>query len=952
MKRFAIHSTIALVFGLGLTLALLLGLPAAEAAPTATTRYVAPWGDDTGNTCASPITPCRTVQQAVNLSWSGDDEVLVAEGVYTATSGPVLFIQATVVIRGGYSADFSAWNPQAHPTTLDGRGLMRVVRIQGDITPTLEGLQLTNGYVSGNGGGIYSVDAHPVISGCRIFSNTANSGEGGGVYLSNADNARLIDSEIFGNTAGSEATSGGGGGIYLHQSDDVALTNNLVLENHIIVGVAPGIGINASNARLLHMTLARNSGGRGRGIYTVDSTVWMTNTILVSHTVGIEASGSTVTATHTLWGTGAWANIADTLGSSISIGAPAVNWHELPGFIDPNGGNYHIGTGSGAIDKGLDAGVTVDIDGDLRPFCGGPDLGADETTCCANLNGTLYPTVQAAVDASTDPGDVVKVAGTCSGVADRDGNSQTVYISKTVTVRGGYITDDWNTSDPDINPTTLDAAEQGRVVYISSPSPITPTLEGLRLTNGLTGGCGGGIYAYQAAPVISGCHIHDNRSTSTGGGVCLSNTSGAMMMGNKVYSNTAYSTGGGVRIGDNATDTYLMNNMVVENDLTASGGGLGAGIYIYYTNAHLLHTTIARNSGGSGVRTSFGNAWLTNTILVSHTVGVEAGGMGTVYLAATLWGDGEWANGTDTDAVGGSIYTGTLNWWGAPAFVDPAGGDYHLGAGSAAFERGVSTGVPDDIDGDLRSVGLGMQPDLGADEALPTLTVTKTGPAWCFPESPITYTLSIVNSGVVTAHAITLSDTLPSGTTFIWASDSGNVKPGSDDVTWLIFTLGPGGGVVTRTFAVTATGDVIDAYPAAPADVIVNDDYLVRSYGTPNVPGIVPVTTQINRAPMADAGPSQSASPGALATLDGSGSSDPDSDPLTYGWAQTGGTPVALSSSTAVSPTFTVPSVPGETLTFTLTVTDTFGVAHSDVTTVTIKHYSYLPLVLSADGDP
>jgi len=405
MQRFVARTTVALALGLGLMLILLLGLPKVEAAPTATTRYVAPWGDDTGNTCTSPITPCRTVQQAVNLSWSGDDEVLVAEGVYTATSGQVLFIQFTVVIRGGYSADFSTWDPQAHPTTLDGRGLMRVVYMLGDITPTLEGLRLTNGYVNGDGGGIYSVNAHPVISGCRIFSNTANSGEGGGVYLSNADNARLMDNEIFGSTAGSGTMSGGG--IYLQQSDDVVLTNNLVLENHIVVGVASGVGIKTSKVRLLHTTLARNSGGRGRGIYAVDSTVWMTNTILASHTVGIEAFGGIVTATHTLWGTGAWANTADTVGSDVSIGAPAVNWHELPGFIDPNGGDYHIGTASGAIDKGVDVEVPADIDGDLRPFCGGPDLGADETICCANLNGTLYPTVQAAVDASTDPGDVV-----------------------------------------------------------------------------------------------------------------------------------------------------------------------------------------------------------------------------------------------------------------------------------------------------------------------------------------------------------------------------------------------------------------------------------------------------------------------------------------------------------------------------------------------------------------
>jgi uncharacterized repeat protein (TIGR01451 family) len=1043
MKRFVTRTTVALALGLGLTLALLWameGLLTVEAAPTAATRYVAPWGDDTGNLCTSPITPCRTVQQAVNLSWSGDDEVLVAGGVYTATSGQVLFIQATVVIRGGYSTDFSAWDPQAYPTTLDGRGLMRVVYMQGDVTPTLESLRLTHGYVSGDGGGIYSVNAHPVISGCRIFSNTTNGGDGGGVYLSSADNASLIGNEIFSNTAGGGATSGGG--LYLYQSDgvallgnvvrnnaagyygggmampqdDVTLIDNMVLENRLLIGngFGSGIGTGASSVRLLHTTIARNSGGEGQGVYVAGSgaTIWLTNTILVSNTVGIETRfGANAYLAATLWGDGAWANVTDTVGSNISTGTLAANWWEEPGFIDPDGGDYHIGTGSGAIDRGLDAGVTTDIDGDLRPFCGGPDLGADETTCCANLNGMLYPTVQVAVDASTDPGDVVKVAGICSGVADRDGNRQTVYISKTVTVRGGYTIDDWSASNPDANPTTLDAAKRGRVVYIQGSNDISPTLESLRVINSSTGETGGGIYVEHASPTISGCQIysntawsgggvtlyeaggavlsnndvHDNAArwgggvkldaspfallgdntvhhneatVSGGGGIYMSEEHTATLSGNDIYGNSADEGGGvlladtidatliGNTIHDNSADDggglylnmgqniTLDNNIIVENQSSGNGGG----VYVLGGTAHLRHTTLAGNSGQQGVYVyETAIARLTNTILVSHTVGVEADFGATAYLTATLWGDGAWANGTDTDAVGGSIYTDTLNWWGDPAFVDPAGGDYHLGAGSAAFERGVSTGVPYDIDGDLRSVGLGMQPDLGADEALPTLTVTKAGPSWCFPESAITYTLRIVNSGVVTAHAITLSDTLPSGTTFIRASDSGDVKPGSDAVTWLIYTLGPEGDVITRTFVVTATGDVV------------NDDYLVRSYGTPDVPGTVPVTTQINHAPMAEAGPSQSASPGSLVTLDGSGSSDPDGDPLTYGWAQTGGTPVALSSSMAVSPTFIAPSAPGETLTFTLTVTDTFGVAHSDVTTVAIKHYVYLPLVLRDD---
>ena len=68
-------------------------------------------------------------------------------------------------------------------------------------------------------------------------------------------------------------------------------------------------------------------------------------------------------------------------------------------------------------------------------------------------------------------------------------------------------------------------------------------------------------------------------------------------------------------------------------------------------------------------------------------------------------------------------------------------------------------------------------------------------------------------------------------------------------------------------------------------------------------------------------------------TLDGSGSSDPDGDTLTYAWTQTAGTTVTLSDAAVVSPTFTAPSS-GTTLTFQLTVTDSYGAVSttSDVT--------------------
>ena len=87
-------------------------------------------------------------------------------------------------------------------------------------------------------------------------------------------------------------------------------------------------------------------------------------------------------------------------------------------------------------------------------------------------------------------------------------------------------------------------------------------------------------------------------------------------------------------------------------------------------------------------------------------------------------------------------------------------------------------------------------------------------------------------------------------------------------------------------------------------------------------------TLTFNRPPIANAGPDQSIHANGLVTLDGSGSSDPDGNPITYAWSflsRPPGSSAVFSNPAAVNPTF-VADQPGDYV-IQLIVTDSLGAA-------------------------
>ena len=99
--------------------------------------------------------------------------------------------------------------------------------------------------------------------------------------------------------------------------------------------------------------------------------------------------------------------------------------------------------------------------------------------------------------------------------------------------------------------------------------------------------------------------------------------------------------------------------------------------------------------------------------------------------------------------------------------------------------------------------------------------------------------------------------------------------------------------------------------------------------------------TVLNRPPVSDAGADLTVRFGDTVTLDGSASTDPDQDDISYVWKETTGTGVKLSDVTAQSPTFTAPNNDAA-ITFELTVSD--GVlSNTDTVTITVKHPNRAP---------
>jgi predicted outer membrane repeat protein len=466
--------------------------------------------------------------------------------------------------------------------------------------------------IAGYGG---AIDADVIqVTGSDFLRNRAVN-KGGALQ---AQDITLSGTRFISNTTGAP-----GGGMWVGNRLDAV--NTLFAGNQAGRGAAV-LQLEGSQYTLRHVTIAHPSPGGGPAILMTSGAANITNTVIANYTVGISQTGGILSADYDLFFT---ATPTQTSGGTMNLGSHNLNAN--PQFVNPAAGDYHLADGSPAIDAGANVGVTTDLDGVTRPQGKGYDIGAYETPpssgpCYARLlsNSVTYTStnavaIQAAVDAAPS-GDTLKVAGTCAGVQSRAGISQTVYISKSLTMRGGYTTTNWITSDPVANPTVLDAEQGGRVVYLTGGSGINVTLEDLTMRGGSINNDGGGIYDDNVTLTLSNTIVRYNVPSGMGGGLFV-RTGNAMVSGGQIFSNTAY-YGGGVYV--QTGNTAVSGGQIFHNTAKVGGGVFAqTGSAIVVSRTQILSNTTSIGGGGAY---NNGGALMVIDSIVSNNAGSWWGG--------------------------------------------------------------------------------------------------------------------------------------------------------------------------------------------------------------------------------------------------------------------------------------------------------------------------------------
>jgi hypothetical protein len=365
-----------------------------------------------------------SLREAINQAGAGDTIVLPA-GTYAITrSNPGgvsedanasgdFDLHQSVTIQGAGAASTIIQGEQGDGST------DRVFDVHGAITVQFTGLTIRDGNVNGDGGGIRAATGGIVKLTNSIVENNRARGAGGGIFVgstqgesggstgsliletSTVRDNQAVQSEgavgagiasfgsnvsITGSTISGNTADGRGGGIYMSQataSNTLTITNSTISGNHGSMGGGIDIGWSGNNAFLANVTITGNDAGQVGGIFALDATCHLTNTIVAKNTNTEDAllddlDGQFISNGNNLIGIGGFTDLTDGVNGD-KVGSVETPLDPLLGPLQDNGGptfTHALLPGSPAINAGATEVTAVD-QRDV-PRDSQPDIGAFE----------------------------------------------------------------------------------------------------------------------------------------------------------------------------------------------------------------------------------------------------------------------------------------------------------------------------------------------------------------------------------------------------------------------------------------------------------------------------------------------------------------------------------------------------------------------------------------------
>jgi len=297
-----------------------------------------------------------------------------------------------------------------------------------------------------------------------------------------------------------------------------------------------------------------------------------------------------------------------------------------------------------------------------------------------------FKTIQEGVDTAANSDEVWVKRGTYL-------LSSQIYVDKAIGFYGGFNGTEIAKGQRDLitNVTTVNGNNSVNVFVIYGTDHLNATIDGFTITNSNDRGII--IHnPYSSTLSVNNCTLSNNGGDAIYAQPDIEEAGIDININNSTFSNN----GGGISI----TPSPLVGNSISMINST------------FFNNGGVIDSS---DSDLSIVNSTFYNS---GTIYVESTISV--GSANVDINNSILWGTGIsfGHNGSATVAYsnieGG--YTGTGNIDTDPLFVNAAGGDFRLKAGSPAIDSGTSSGAPStDIDGNSRPSGSGY--DMGAYES-------------------------------------------------------------------------------------------------------------------------------------------------------------------------------------------------------------------------------------------